>query len=70
MSLTAKSTEAKVAFPQIYNEVPGAPPALEHDLTRLNSEFQKNDYLNLEQGLIHTIGWQREPYAEEAHNDG
>ena len=52
------------------NEVPGAPPALKLDLSRLDGEFKKTDYLSLEQGLIRTLAWQRDLYAAENLSEG
>lgn len=61
-----KLSGATVAFPPTASQaVPGAPPALELDLSRIDKEFHKTDYLSLEQGLIRTIRWQQDLYAME-----
>ena len=67
--LIGRLSGASVIFPSTSNEVPGAPRALDLDLSRLDAEFQKYDYLNMEQGLIRTIGWQRSLYEKEKKND-
>jgi len=43
--------------------VPGAPEALHLDLTRVDTEFGKREYIDLEEGLSATIEWQRGLYA-------
>lgn len=63
--LVGRLSGAAVSFPATPNEVPGAPPALDLDLSRLNGEFHKTDYLSLEQGLTRTLDWQRALYAED-----
>jgi UDP-glucuronate decarboxylase len=63
--LIGNLTGAPVSFPATSNEVPGAPPALSLDLSLLDGEFHKTNYLSLDQGLIRTIAWQRDLYAIE-----
>jgi len=48
--------------------VAGAPNALHLDLTRVDAEFGKREYIGLEQGLSATIEWQRGLYAGRGHD--
>jgi len=68
--LIGRLSDVAISFPAVPNGVPGAPPTLNLDLSRLNGEFHKTDFLSLEQGLIRTIAWQRDLYAEETHSEG
>lgn len=62
--MIGRLSDAKVVFPTASNAVLGAPPTLELDLSRIDKEFSKTNYLSLEQGLIRTIHWQQDLYAE------
>jgi len=55
-------TDAEVVFPDKEAAVAGSPPVLRLDLDRVDVEFKKTEYLDLIEGLIRTIGWQRELY--------
>ena len=50
---------AEVIFPGVENAIDGSPPELIMDLSRLQSEFPKTEYISLGEGLIRTIAWQR-----------
>jgi UDP-glucuronate decarboxylase len=58
-------TGANVVFPERSTGIAGAPPVLMQDLTRVETEFQKFNYTNLEDGLRATIAWQRKLYLNE-----
>jgi UDP-glucuronate decarboxylase len=57
-----KITGTKVTSP-VASEMVGAPETLCLDTTRIETEFGKNDYVGLEEGLRRTIDWQRGLYA-------
>jgi nucleoside-diphosphate-sugar epimerase len=61
--LVGKITNVPVSFPATQAEVAGAPEEVRLDLTRPETEFQKNKYVSLEDGLHATIEWQRGLYA-------
>jgi nucleoside-diphosphate-sugar epimerase len=61
--LIGRLTGAAVVFPSTQKEVVGAPEEVRLDLTLAETEFQKREYVNLEEGLTATISWQRELYA-------
>lgn len=50
---------ASVLFPEYDRQVSGAPEVLQLDLSRLDSEFGKPEYIGLAEGLRRTIAWQR-----------
>ena len=52
-----------VAFPSTQSEVAGAPEEVRLDLSRVEVEFDKHNYVSLEDGLRATIEWQRGLYA-------
>lgn len=56
-------TGAAVIVPEAQSGVAGAPPEVRLDLSRAENEFQKHNYVSLEQGLQSTIDWQRGLYA-------
>jgi UDP-glucuronate decarboxylase len=68
--LIGKLTQVPVKFPDVDNEIAGAPAALNLDMHRLNSEFGYKHYTSLENGLRKTINWQIEMYAEGAIAEG
>ena len=51
-----------VSFPAQSADVAGAPEEVRLDLTRAETEFNKNSYISLEDGLRATIEWQRQLY--------
>jgi UDP-glucuronate decarboxylase len=60
--LVGQITGVRVSFPAQSAEVVGAPEEVRLDLTRSETEFQKTDYVSLENGLQTTIAWQRQLY--------
>jgi len=56
-------TGAAVVIPEAQAGVAGAPPEVRLDMSRAENEFQKRNYVSLEQGLQSTIDWQRGLYA-------
>jgi nucleoside-diphosphate-sugar epimerase len=61
--LIGKLTDAEVIFPDKETAVAGSPSVLRLDLGRVDAEFAKTEYLGLNEGLMRTIGWQRELYS-------
>jgi nucleoside-diphosphate-sugar epimerase len=61
--LIGKLTDAEVIFPDKETAVAGSPSVLRLDLGRVDAEFAKTEYLGLNEGLVRTIGWQRELYS-------
>jgi nucleoside-diphosphate-sugar epimerase len=61
-SLVGKIVGVPVSFPVQSAEVAGAPEEVRLDLTRPETEFQKTNYVSLEDGLRATIEWQRQLY--------
>jgi UDP-glucuronate decarboxylase len=59
-----KLTSVPVIIPKICTEVTGAPKQLSLDLSRVENEFGKTTYVELEEGLQSTIEWQRQLYSE------
>lgn len=55
-------TGVPVSFPTIQTEVAGAPEEVRLDLSRAETEFNKHNYVSLEDGLRATIDWQRGLY--------
>lgn len=51
-----------VIAPSNENKVVGSPEILQLDLSRVETEFGKTKYTELEEGLKRTISWQRELY--------
>lgn len=49
--------EVDVDVPQTGHTLTGAPLNVELDMTKCEREFQKHDYIDLQDGLIRTIGW-------------
>ena len=58
-------TNAPVIFPSNKIQVAGSPEILQLDLRRVETEFGKTEYVELEKGLKRTIAWQRELYSKE-----
>jgi nucleoside-diphosphate-sugar epimerase len=61
--LVGKLVGVPVSFPATQTEVAGAPEEVRLDLTRLETEFHKKNYVSLEDGLRATIEWQSGLYA-------
>ncbi|MCX5998137.1 MAG: NAD-dependent epimerase/dehydratase family protein [Chloroflexi bacterium] len=57
-------TGTTVVFPTAEAGVAGAPGEVHLDLTRVETEFSKTQYVGLEEGLRATIDWQRELYSQ------
>ena len=57
-------TGTTVVFPTTQAGVAGAPGEVHLDLTRVETEFGKTQYVGLEEGLRATIDWQRELYLQ------
>lgn len=55
-------TGAEVVFPEVDNQIIGAPSVLQLDLDRVRDEFNKYEYLSLYEGLERTVAWQKELY--------
>lgn len=58
-----KITGAKVTSP-VAEEMVGAPETICLDMSRIETEFGKTDYISLEDGLKRTIDWQRDLYGD------
>lgn len=55
-------TGATVTSPATQYAMAGSPEEVRLDLKKVETEFGKTEYVDLEQGLRATIGWQRELY--------
>ena len=62
--MIADMTGVTVIFPATEVEIAGAPEEVRLDLTRVETEFGKIEYVGLEEGLRATIEWQRELYLQ------
>lgn len=62
--MIADMTDATVIFPPTRTEIAGAPEEVRLDLTKVETEFGKTEYVGLEEGLKATIEWQRELYLQ------
>lgn len=60
--MIAEMTDATVIFPPTQAEIAGAPEEVCLDLTKVETEFGKTEYVGLEEGIRRTIEWQRELY--------
>jgi UDP-glucuronate decarboxylase len=58
-------THVPVVFPSNEIQVAGSPEMLQLDLGRTETEFGRAEYVELEEGLRRTVGWQRELYCKE-----
>ena len=58
-------TNVPVIFPSNEIQIAGAPEIAHLDLSRVETEFGKTEYVELEEGLKRTIAWQRELYGKE-----
>ena len=61
--MVGRMTNAEVRFPSASAEIAGAPEEVGLDLSRVESEFGKRDYVGLEEGMQKTIDWQRALYC-------
>ena len=59
----AAITGASVSGPTLQQEIVGAPEDVCLDVTRVETEFGKTQYVPLEDGLRRTVAWQRSLYA-------
>ena len=62
--MIGQMTKVPVVVPSTSAHVAGAPLKLRLDLTRIDAEFGKSDYIGLEEGLKRTIDWQRGLYLQ------
>jgi UDP-glucuronate decarboxylase len=51
--------QVPVKFPKSAQELVGAPDDVQLDLSRVKNEFQKTDFISLEEGVRRTIAWQK-----------
>jgi UDP-glucuronate decarboxylase len=63
--IIGRLTETDVVFPDQSTGIIGAPPELGQNLTRVETEFNKSNYVSLEDGLSRTIAWQRHLYDKK-----
>jgi UDP-glucuronate decarboxylase len=64
-TMIGKITNVPVVFPSNEIQVAGSPEILRLDLSRVETEFGKIAYVELEEGLKRTIAWQRKLYGKE-----
>jgi nucleoside-diphosphate-sugar epimerase len=62
--MIGEMTNATVVLPTTQAEIAGAPEEVRLDLTRVETEFGKTDYISMEDGLRATIEWQRGLYVQ------
>lgn len=55
--------DVPIIIPDIFNEMAGAPKVVTVDLSKIESEFSKDDYVPLVEGLSRTITWQKGLYS-------
>lgn len=63
-NLIGSQTGVPVIFPDTQKEMAGAPEEVRLDLSRVESEFKKTDFVELKTGLRRTIDWQRGLYLQ------
>jgi len=68
--MVAEITGTTVVFPSTRAEIAGAPEDLRLDVTKVEAEFGKTEYIGLEEGLEATIEWQRRLYLQQPGGDG
>ncbi len=56
--MIAEQLNAEVVIPEIDNEFEGAPKTVTLDLSKAETEFDKHEYVSMEEGLNRTINWQ------------
>lgn len=64
-SMIGEMTHTPVIFPSREMRVAGSPDILPLNLSRVETEFGKTNYMALSEGLTRTIAWQRELYGME-----
>lgn len=62
--LIAKETGVSVIFPKKSSDLLGAPDDVYLDLTKIQQEFNKHQFISLEDGIRTTINWQKNLYNE------
>ena len=60
--LIAKETGVSVIFPKHSSDLLGAPDDVYLDLTKIQQEFNKHQFVSLEDGIRTTINWQKNLY--------
>lgn len=60
--IIGQMTDVPVVMPSSQAQVAGSPSELRLDLTRVEKEFGKKQYVSLEDGLRTTVEWQRNMY--------
>lgn len=60
--LIAKETGVSVIFPKNSTDLTGAPEDVYLDLTKVKEEFNKHQFVSLEDGIKTTINWQKNLY--------
>jgi nucleoside-diphosphate-sugar epimerase len=55
-----------VVFPKEIHKLAGAPEDVQLDLSRIQKEFSKKDFIKLEEGLRRTIEWEKSLYEKAA----
>lgn len=60
--LIAKETGVSIVFPKKSSDLMGAPDDVYLDLTKVKQEFNKHQFLSLEEGIKTTINWQKNLY--------
>ncbi len=61
--MIGKSLEVPVIFPKVSKRDAAAPSDVRLDMTKVENEFGKTEYVPLDEGLTHTIEWQKLLYA-------
>lgn len=61
--MIAEMTGCEVVFPEVDGGTSGAPEEVCLDLSKVETEFGKKEYVRLEDGLRATIEWQRKLYG-------
>jgi UDP-glucuronate decarboxylase len=56
-------TDAELILPQSPTTICGAPRAVRIDVSRATQEFEKSDWVSIEEGLSRTLAWQRLLYS-------
>lgn len=60
--LVAKETGTSVVFPENSSNLLGAPDDVYLDLTKIEQEFNKHQFVPIEEGVRNTINWQKNLY--------
>ena len=59
-------TDAELVVPQSAKTVPGSPETVRVDVSRATQEFEKSNWVSIEEGLSRTLAWQRLLYPKAA----